>query len=136
MFVKKLFSFKLIMLAGLALNIAITIYVYFMVDGGPVSLKPGGDWMAILNEIPMVVLFYLAGVFKPYLMIWSKCRKNPATISMASTVMLATTAIASWIIWLAATPITKDVTLYSNWALLWGASAYYVLIPQRTPSNE
>jgi hypothetical protein len=136
MLINKIFNFKLIILAGLALNIAITIYVYFMVDGGPVSLKQGGDWMAILNEIPMVVLFYLAGVLKPYLMIWSKCRKNPDIISMASTVMLATTAVASWIIMLAATPITKDVTLYSNWALLWGASAYYVLIPQRTSSNE
>jgi hypothetical protein len=136
MLIKKILNFKLIILTGLALNIAITIYVYFMVDGGPVSLKQGGDWMAILNEVPMVVLFYLAGVLKPYLMIWSKCRKNPDIISAASTVMLVTTAIASWIIILAATPLTKDITLYCNWALLWGASAYYVLIPQRTSSNE
>ncbi len=136
MSIKEIFNFKWIVLTGLALNIAITIYVYFMVDGGPASLKPGGDWMGILNEIPMVVLFYLAGVLKPYLMIWSKCRKNPAMISMAGTVMLATTAIAGLIIMLAETPLTKDVTLYSNWALLWGASAYYVLIPQRTSSSE
>ena len=136
MFINQIFNFKLIILAGLALNIAITIYVYFLVDGGPVSLKQGGDWTEILNEVPMVVLFYLAGVLKPYLMVWSKCRQNPDIISMAGTVMLATTVIASLIIILAATPLTKDMTLYSNWALLWGASAYYVLTRQRTSSSE
>jgi len=136
MFIKQIFNFKLMILAGLALNIAITIYVYFLVDGGPVSFKQGGDWVEILNEVPMVVLFYSAGVLKPYLMVWSNCRKNPDTISMAGAVMLATTAIASLIIILAATPITKDVTLYSNWALLWGASAYYVLTHKRTTSIE
>ncbi|MGC2166162.1 MAG: hypothetical protein WA632_09135 [Gallionella sp.] len=130
MFIKQIFDFKLIIVVGLALNIALTIYVYFIVDGGPVSLKQGGDWTEILNEIPMVVLFYLAGVVKPYLMIWSKCRENPDIILKASTVMLVTTAIATMLIMFASTPLAKDLTLYSNWALLWGTSAYYVVTPQ------
>jgi len=133
---KLMFNFKSLLLAGLALNVALIIYVYFMVDGGPVSVQQGGDWMAILNEVPMTVLFFLAGVFKPYLMVWSKCRKNSDLILQAGTVMFTTTAIACLISFVADIKMAKDMALYINWALLWAASAYFVLLPRQTSSGE
>jgi hypothetical protein len=136
MFVRQIVNFKSIMLAGLILNVAMTVYVYFLVDGGPASLKQGGDWVAILNEIPMVVLFYLAGVLKPYVMVWSNCRNNPGIVFAAGVAMFATSAIAALVIFVATTPLVKDITLYSNWAFLWGTSAYYVLTRHRRPTNE
>ena len=119
------------LLAGLALNIALMGYIYFLVDGGPAAVKQG-DWMAILNEIPMTLVFFLAGVFKPYLMVWSKCRKNPDVIMAAGRVMLVSTAIACWASYSFESNVAKDMALYINWAMLWAASAYYVLLPQPT----
>lgn len=134
---KLFFNHKSQLLAGLALNIALMIYVYFMVDGGPVSVRQSGDWLAILNEVPLTLLFFLAAILKPYLMVWWRCKKNAEVISWAGMVMLATTAVACLIIFfLAEKPITKNVTLYVNWVFLWGASTYFVLIPQRTLSSE
>lgn len=133
---KLIFNYKSLLLTGLALNIFIIIYIYFIVDGGPVSVQQGGDWMAILNEVPMTILFFLAGVFKPYLMVWSRCRKNFDVISLAGTLMLTTTLIAFFIIIYSEKALTKDLALYLNWALLWGASAYFVLTPQRISSSE
>ena len=134
--IKLIINYKSLLLAGLALNIVLIIYVYFIVEGGPVSVQQSGDWVAILNEVPMTLLLFLAAVFKPYLMIWSRCRKNRDVISFAGTVMLATTAIAGLIIILAGNILTKDLALYLNWALLWGASAYFVLTPQRNTLVE
>ena len=136
MSMKVLFSYKSLLLYGLVLNIALMIYVYFVVDGGPVSIRQDAGWVAILNEVPIVVLFYLAGILKPYLMLWSKSRKDLEGISLAGAVMLTTTAIACLIIILAGKPLMKDLTLYINWALLWGTSAYFVLIPKRISSGE
>lgn len=133
---KAVLNYKSLLLAGLALNVALIIYVYFVVDGGPASVQQGGDWMAILNEVPITLLFFLAAVFKPYLMVWSKCRNNSDVILPAGTVMLITTTIACLIIILAGQAVTKDLALYINWALLWGASAYFVLTPQRTTSEQ
>jgi hypothetical protein len=132
----KIFSYQSIILAGLSLNVAVFIYVYFIVDGGPASVLQDGGWMAIFNDVPITVLFFLASVFKPYLMVWSKCRNNSVVITTAGVTMLATTAVACLIIILAVQAVTKNVTLYINWALLWGVSAYFVLTPQRDSSCE
>lgn len=132
---KLILNHKSLLLAGLALNIALIIYVYLIVEGGPVSVQQSGGWLAILNEVPMTILFFLAAVFKPYLMVWSRYRKSSEVIVLAGTVMLTTTAIACLIIILSEKTLTKDLTLYINWALLWGASAYFVLIPQRTSTS-
>jgi len=129
-------GYKPLLLAGLALNIALMAYVYFMVGGGPAALKQGGDWMAILNEIPMTILFFLAGVFKPYLMVWSKCRKNSDVILWAGSVMFTTTIIACLISYIVDSNVAKDMALYINWAVLWAASAYFVLLPQPSSSSE
>lgn len=128
---KLIFNYKSLLLAGLSLNIALMIYIYFLVDGGSAAMRQGGGWMAILNEIPMTVLFFLAGVFKPYFMVWSKCRKHPELIWRAAAVMFATTAMACLISFVAKTGMVKDMALYINWAFLWAASAYYVLINQQ-----
>ncbi len=127
---KLLLSYKSALLSGLVLNIALMIYVYFVVDGGPVSIRQGAGWVAILNEVPIVVLFYLAGIVKPYLMLWSKSKNNSDGILFAGTVMFTTSAIACLIIIFASKAVTKDLTLYINWALLWGTSAYFVLVPK------
>jgi hypothetical protein len=132
----RIFSFKSLILAGISLNVAVFIYVYFIVDGGPPSVKLDGGWMALFNEVPITVLFFLASVFKPYLMVWSKCRKNPVVITTAAAVMLASTAVACLIIILAVQAVTKNIALYINWALLWVVSAYFVLTPQRAESGE
>jgi hypothetical protein len=123
----KLFGYKPILLAGLFLNVALFVYVYFIVDGGSASIQLDGGWMAILNEVPITLLFFLASVFKPYLMVWSKCRNNSFLITSAGLVMLATTAAASLIAILAVQVVTKNIVLYINWALL---------TPQQDSSRE
>lgn len=134
---KLFFNHKSQLLAGLVLNIALMIYVYFMVNGGPASMRQSGNWLEILNEVPLTILFFLAAILKPYLMVWWRCKKNVEVISWAGMVMLATTAVACLIIFfLAEKPVMKDVTLYVNWVFLWGASTYFALIPQRTLSSE
>jgi hypothetical protein len=134
--VKLFFNYKSLLLAGLVLNIAVIIYVYFIVGGGPASMKQSGDWMAIFNEVPLTFLFFLAAVFKPYLMVWSKCRKYIDVVFTAGMVMLATTAISSLIILLAKQTLTQDLTMYVNRALLWGTSTYFVLAPKQDPTIE
>lgn len=136
MLIKLIFNHKSLLLAGIALNVALMIHVYFIVDGGPASMQQGGNLMAVLNEVPMTILFFLASVFKPYLMVWSRCRGNSDIILSAGTVMFSTTAIACLIVSLAGKPVIKDLTLYINWAFLWAASAYFALTPQRTLSSE
>ena len=136
MSLRKIFNYKSLLLAGLSLNVALLIYVYFIVDGGPASVRQSGDWMAILNEVPITLLFFLAAVFKPYLMVWSKSKKHISIGSSAGATMFATTACACLIIYLAKQAVTKDLTLYINWALLWGASAYFVLVPQESSDES
>jgi hypothetical protein len=128
--------YRTLLFAGLFMNVALFVYVYFKVDGGPASVQQGGGWSAIFNEIPITFLFFLASVFKPYFMVWSKCRKDFAAITSAALVMLATTAVASLIAFLAEQVVTKDIVLYVNWAFLWGASAYFVLMRPRESSGE
>ena len=136
MSIRQMLNYKSLLLAGLLLNVALMIYVYFIVDGGPASVQQSGDWMAILNEVPITLLFFLAAVFKPYLMVWSKCKKNISIALSAGATMFATTAIACLIIFIAKQAMIKDLTMYINWALLWGASAYFVLVPQRVSSGD
>lgn len=134
---RSLFNHKSQLLAGLALNIALMIYVYFMVDGGPASMRRSGDWLAILNEVPLTLLFFLAAILKPYLMVWWRCKKNAEVSWWAGMAMLATTAVTCLIIvFLAEKPLAKDMALYINWVFLWGASTYFVLIPQRTLASS
>lgn len=132
----KLGSDKPLLFVGLFLNIALMIYVYFLKNGGPASLQQGGDWLAIWNEVPMTFLFFLAAIIKPYLMVWARCRKNFDLIFQAGAVMLFTTAPACLIAILAQQALTRDLTMYINWALLWGASTYFALIPQRSLAGE
>lgn len=132
---KLIFSHKSLLLVGLVLNIGLIIYVTFIAEGGFASVQQG-DWKAIVNEVPMSLLFFLAAVIKPYLMIWSKCRKDIDIISLAATVMLATTVIAGVIILMAEKNMTRDLTMYINWAILWGASYYFVLAPRQTPASD
>lgn len=114
--------------AGLFLNIALMIYVYFVVDGGPASVRDG-NWIAMLNEVPTTALFFLAAILKPYLMVWWKCRPYTATFALAGKVMLLTTLLACLIVSISGSPMANDLTMYINWVLLWGASTYFVLVP-------
>ena len=132
----KIFSYRSLLIAGLFLNVALFIYVYFIVDGGPTSVQQDGGWIQILSEIPITFVFFLASVFKPYFMVWSKCRQNLAVITSAGLVMLATTTVASLVAILAVQAVTKNVALYINWVLLWGAAAYFVLTRPRVSANE
>lgn len=119
------------LLAGFILNITLLIYVYFMVEGGPVSIQQGGDWIAILNEVPQTILVFLVAVFMPYLMAWSRCKENVDLIFMASTIMLATTVISCVVIITAQHALTKELTLDIGWLTLWGTAFYFALIPQK-----
>lgn len=132
----KIFSYKSLLIAGLFLNVALFIYVYFIVDGGPTSVQQDGGWMAIISEIPITFVFFLASVFKPYFMVWSNCRQNSVVITSAGLVMLATTIVASLIAIMAVQAVTKNIALYINWALLWGAAAYFVLTRPRVSASE
>jgi hypothetical protein len=133
----KIFMYRALLLAGLCLNVALFVYVYFMVDGGPASVhQDGGGWTAIFNEIPITFVFFLASVFKPYLMVWSKCRNDSAVITAAALVMLATTVVASMIAVLAEHVVMKNIVLYINWAFLWSVSAYFVLTRPRDTTGE
>ena len=59
----KIFSYKSLLIAGLFLNVALFIYVYFIVDGGPTSVQQDGGWMAIISEIPITfVLLFGIGI--------------------------------------------------------------------------
>ena len=129
---KFLFNYKSQLWAGLALNFVLLVYVYFIVDGGPTSVQQGGDWLEVLNEVPISIVFFLAAILKPFLMVWWRCRKNVDVITFAGTVMLAITVIACVIAWVAGTPMVKDLAMYISWVFLWAASAYFVLIPQQT----
>ena len=124
------------LLAGFMLNIALLIYVYFVVEGGPVAIHQGGDWMAILNEVPQTIVIFMVAVFMPYIMVWSRCKENSAVISLAGTVMLAPTVIACVVIASAQQALTKELTLDISWLILWGIAVYFVLIPQKSSSSE
>ena len=50
--------------------------------------------------------------------------------------MLATTIVASLIAIMAVQAVTKNIALYINWALLWGAAAYFVLTRPRVSASE
>lgn len=131
---KLLFNHKSQLLAGLVLNVALMVYVYIIVDGGAVQHKK--DWLSLLNEMPITVVFFLAAILKPYLMVWWRCRKNVDVIASAGTVMLVITAIACVIALNAGSALAKDLAMYINWAFLWAASTYFVLLPQRSFVSE
>lgn len=121
-------DYRMQLFFGLFLNVALMVYVYFVVDGGPASMRDG-NWLSILNEVPTTALFFLAAILKPYLMVWWKCRPYTATFAMAGNVMLLTTLLACLIVSLSANPLANDLAMYINWVLLWGASTYFVLVP-------
>ena len=136
MCINRILSFKARLLAGFALNMVLLSYVYFGVEGGPVSIQQGGGWEAILNELPQTILIFMVAVLMPYIMVWSRCKKNTAVISLASTVMLASTVISCVLIVLAHKPVIKELTLDLSWVILWGTSVYFVLMPQRFSQEE
>ncbi|MEW5904326.1 MAG: hypothetical protein AB1722_08300 [Pseudomonadota bacterium] len=121
-------DYRMQLFFGLFLNVVLMVYVYFVVDGGPASMRDG-NWLSILNEMPSTALFFLAAILKPYLMVWWKCRPHTATFAMAGNVMLLTTLLACLVVSLSANPLANDLAMYINWALLWGASTYFVLVP-------
>lgn len=133
---KFLFNHKSQLLAGLVLNVALMIYVYIIVGGGAASLQHKEDWLSILNEVPITIVFFLAAILKPYLMVWWRCRRNVDVITSAGTVMLVITAIAGVIALSAGSALAKDLAMYINWAFLWAASTYFVLLPQQSFVSE
>ncbi len=132
----KIFNHAVQLLAGFMLNVALLIYVYFVVEGGPVAIQQGGDWVAILNEVPQTIVIFIVAVFMPYIMVWSRCKENSAAISLAGTVMLTPTVIACVVIVSAQQALTKELTLDISWLILWGIAVYFVLIPQKPSRSE
>lgn len=128
---RNIFSRAISLLAGFILNIALLIYVYFLVGGGPVSIQQGGDWIAILNEVPQIILIFMVAVFMPYLMVWSRCKENSDLISLAGKVMLATTLISCAVIITAQHALTQELALDISWLILWSTAFYFALIPQK-----
>lgn len=124
------------LLAGFVLNITLLIYVYFVVEGGPVAIQQGGELLAILNELPQTILIFLLAVFMPYFMVWSKCKEASVEISQASAVMLATTVISCVVVASAKQALTKELALDIGWMFLFGTAVYFVLVSPRTFSGE
>ena len=117
-------------LIGLVLNTVLVFYVNIMVEGGPNSLKGGADWPTILNEVPQSVLIVLVAVLMPYLMLHYKRKAKRTSITLASRVMMATTAAASILIFASSSMLVKELTLDISWVFLWVIAVYFVLIPE------
>ena len=115
---------------GLGLNTVLVFYVNIMVEGGPNSLKGGADWPTILNEVPQSILIVLVAVLMPYLMLHYKRKAKRTSITLASRVMLVTTAAASILIVASSTMLVKELTLDIGWVFLWVIAVYFVLIPE------
>lgn len=117
--------------AGLIINVALVCYVYFFVEGGPVALQQGGDWMAVLNEVPQTVLITIAGILLPYYMVWNKLRRNPSRLKTASQVMLAVTISAAAVIVFAHAAMIREVAMDISWVILWFTAVYFMMAPDR-----
>ncbi|MDD4978761.1 MAG: hypothetical protein PHI29_09025 [Gallionella sp.] len=117
-------------IVGLTLNTVLVFYVNIMVEGGPNSLKGGADWPTILNEVPQSILIVLVAVLLPYLMLHYKRKAKRTSITLASRVMMASTAVAAVLIFASSTMLVKELTLDIGWVFLWVIAVYFVLIPE------
>jgi hypothetical protein len=68
------------LLIGFIVNIALVIYVYFVVESGSATLKPDLNWLTILNELPQTVVTIIVAVLLPYIMIWVKVYRRDASV--------------------------------------------------------
>jgi hypothetical protein len=126
---KKITSATTMLLAGFILNIALVIYVYFVVEGGSPAINQGADWPTILNEIPQTLLIIAIAIFMPYLMVWSRNKRNAAIAAQAGKIMLATTSLCAALLFSAHETLSKELVLDMSWVLLWSVSIYFVLMP-------
>lgn len=117
-------------IVGLTLNTVLVFYVNIIVEGGPNSLKGGADWPTILNEVPQSVLVVLVAVLMPYLMLHYKRKAKRTSITLASRVMMVSTAVAAVLIFASSTMLVKELTLDIGWVFLWVIAVYFVLIPE------
>lgn len=115
--------------AGLLINILLVFYVYFFVEGGPIALQQGGDWVAVMNEVPQTVLIIIAGILLPYYMVWNKRKSSPAIIATAGYVMLGVTLCSALVIVLASAAMIKEVTMDISWVILWFTAVYFMMAP-------
>jgi hypothetical protein len=125
-------NYALPLLAGFILNIGLVIYVYLLVEGGPVA----GNWLEILNEVPQTILIFIVAIFLPYFMLWSRRKKISSTLFLAGCLMLTTTAASCLVIASANEALTKEMTMDIGWLALWGIAVYFVIIPPPTSSRE
>lgn len=128
------FRYPVSLLSGLILNIGLVAYVYFVVEGGPVALKQGGDWPAILNEIPQTVLIFSLAILLPYWMVWSRRMADFAWLSRVGRAMLAETLVCAALVASFHEALYKELTMDIGWVMLWGVASYFVLIAK--PSSR
>jgi hypothetical protein len=127
---KKITGGTTILPAGFILNIALVIYVYFVVEGGSPAINQGADWPTILNEIPQTLLIIAIAIFVPYIMVWSRNKRNAAIASLAGKIMLATTSLCAVLLFSVHETLSKELVLDMSWVLLWSASIYFTLRPR------
>jgi|APCry1669189101_1035198.scaffolds.fasta_scaffold00597_6 hypothetical protein len=112
--------------SGLVVNAVLELYVYFWVDGGPTLLKSGGDWVAILNEIPGDLVTFVVTIVLPYLMIWAQ--HDPAKVSSAGKAMLATTLLSAMVIIVSDHSLVKVLAMDIGWVVLWFTAFYFLMV--------
>lgn len=122
--------------SGFMINIALLLYVYFAVEGGSAALKQGGDWVAILNEIPETVVTIIVAVVLPYLMIWTKFKDHRNKLSSASKTMLTTTLISGTVILFSHQTLTKELSIDIGWVILWFTAFYFLMVPNIEHSDQ
>jgi hypothetical protein len=125
-----------ILLAGFILNIILVIYAYFIVEGGSAAINQGADWPTILNEIPQTLMIIGIAIFMPYIMVWSRCRKNISIAALAGKIMLATTLLSAVLLFIVQQALSKELILDMSWVVLWSIAVYFILMPQQRPHDE
>lgn len=112
---------------GFMINVMLSLYVYFDVEGGPASIKQG-DWVAMLNEIPQTLVTIIVAIVLPYLMLWAKHKDDTGKVSSAGKVMLVTTLISAAIILLSHNPLAKELSMDIGRVILWFTAFYFMMV--------
>ena len=107
--------------SGLLLNIALALYV----KGGSIALQLNGDWLQLLNELPETVATLIVAVILPYVMVRARSRNK---LLSAGNTMLFTTLISAAIILFAHTGLTRILSLYIGWVILWFTAFYFMML--------
>lgn len=117
---------------GFIVNIVLVLYVYFAVEGGPASMRQGGDWVAILNEIPETLVTIIVAIALPYLMIWTRSKNERDITASAGKAMLATTLISAAAIILSRNSMAKELSMDIGWVILWFTAFYFLMVQNIT----